>query len=120
MLIVDDETNQRRSLALGLRLDSFGVHEAADGEEALAFFESGGEVDVAIIDLMMPGISGLELAQRLRVVAPQVRVVLTSAYHLSERQLARAELDAVAFMPKPYRLDAMVTLLQDSVMAEAG
>ncbi len=104
--------NQRRSLAIGLRLESFEVAEAADGEEALAFFDHGGEADVAIIDLMMPGINGLDLARRLRRACPDVRVILTSAYHLSERQVARADVGAVGFVPKPYHLDELVAFLR--------
>ena len=104
--------NQRRSLAIGLRLESFDVSEAADGEEALAFFDHGGKADVAIIDLMMPGINGLDLARRLRRACPEVRVVLTSAYHLSERQVARADVGAVGFVPKPYHLDELVAFLR--------
>ena len=112
VLIVDDEMNQRRSLAIGLRLESFEVVEAADGEEALTFFEGGGDVDVAIVDLMMPGINGLDLARRLRRACPDVRVVLTSAYHLSERQVARADVGAIGFVPKPYHLDELVEFLR--------
>ncbi len=112
VLIVDDEMNQRRSLAIGLRLESFDVVEAADGEEALDFFETGGDVDVAIVDLMMPGINGLDLARRLRRACPKVRVVLTSAYHLSERQVARADVGAIGFVPKPYHLDELVAFLR--------
>ncbi len=112
VLIVDDEDNHRRSLAIGLRLESYEVFEAADGEEALQFLEDGGTVDCAIVDLMMPGINGLDLARRLRLRCPSVRVVLTSAYHLSERQLARADVGAVGFVPKPYRLDELVEFLR--------
>jgi len=115
VLIVDDEMNQRRSLAIGLRLESFEVVEAADGEEALTFFDEGGDVDVAIVDLMMPGINGLDLARRLRRACPDVRVVLTSAYHLSERQIARADVGAIGFVPKPYHLDELVTFLRRQI-----
>ena len=112
VLIVDDEPNQRRSLAIGLRLEQFEVSEAADGAEALAFFDDGGDVDFAIIDLMMPGINGLDLARRLRRACPRVRVLLTSAYHLSERQVARANVGAIGFLPKPYHMDELVAFLR--------
>lgn len=112
ILIVDDEDNQRRSLAIGLRLESYEVTEAADGEAALQFFEDGGTVECAIVDLMMPGISGLELARELRSRCPDVRVVLTSAYHLSERQLERADAGVVGFVPKPYHLDELMRFIQ--------
>ncbi len=112
ILIVDDEENHRRSLAIGLRMEAFDVHEAADGEEALRFIETGGAADFAIIDLMMPGINGLDLARRLRNHRPDVRVLLTSAYHLSERQIERASVGAVGFLPKPYHLDELVGFLR--------
>lgn len=112
VLIVDDEENHRRSLAIGLRMEAFDVHEAADGAEALRFIETGGSADFAIIDLMMPGINGLDLARRLRNHRPEVQVLLTSAYHLSERQVERAGVGAVGFLPKPYHLDELVGFLR--------
>ena len=112
VLIVDDEENHRRTLAIGLRLEGFEVREAPDGEAALPQLEDGGELDFAIVDLMMPGINGLDLARRLKVHRPEVQVVLTSAYHLSERQLARADVGAIGFVPKPYHLDELVGFLR--------
>lgn len=111
ILIVDDEENQRRALAIGLRLEGFEVREAHDGEAALASLVES-RADVALIDLMMPGINGLELARRLRFSYPQVRIVLTSAYHLTERQLERAGLGPIAFVPKPYAMDDLVGFLR--------
>jgi DNA-binding response OmpR family regulator len=112
ILIVDDEDNHRKSLAIGLRLEGFEVLEAGDGEQALEVLEREANVAVAIIDLMMPGINGLDLARRLRFRCPAVQVVLTSAYHLSERQLARADVGAIGFVPKPYHLDDLVRFLR--------
>jgi DNA-binding response OmpR family regulator len=118
ILIVDDEENHRRTLALGLRLEGFEVVEAADVEEALAMLD-GGSVDLAIVDLMMHGINGLDLARRLRFRRPEIRVVLTSAYHLSERQIARADVGAIGFVPKPYHLDELVRFLRGKLAAPA-
>jgi DNA-binding response OmpR family regulator len=111
ILIVDDEENHRKSLSIGLRLEGFSVVDAADGHEALAIVDRDA-VDLAIIDLMMPEINGLDLARRIRFHHPQVRLVLTSAYHLSARQIERAGVGATAFLPKPYRLDELVRFLR--------
>lgn len=116
ILIVDDEANQRRTLAIGLRLEGFEIVEAADGEEALALLDQQ-DVDLAIVDLMMPGINGLELARRLRFRHPDVRIVLTSAYHLSDRQVARAGVGALGFLPKPFDMDALAGFLRDKLAA---
>ncbi len=118
ILIVDDEENQRRALAIGLRLEGFDVREAHDGESALARLVES-RADIALIDLMMPGINGLELARRLRFSYPEVRIVLTSAYHLTERQLERAGLGPIAFVPKPYAMEDLVGFLRTKTAPEA-
>jgi CheY-like chemotaxis protein len=113
-LVVDDEPNHRRCLALGLRLEGFTVAEAADAAAALAQL-AGAPFDVAVVDVMMPGINGLELARRLRADYPRLRVVLMSAYHLTDQQVERANLGVVGFVPKPYRLEELTQMLRTAV-----
>jgi CheY-like chemotaxis protein len=112
VLIVDDEENQRRTLAIGLRLEGFDVMVAASGTEALRLLAGPPTVDVAMIDLMMPGLNGLELARQIRRAFPHVRVVLSSAYHLSARQVERADCGAVGFVPKPYKIVELCSFLR--------
>jgi CheY-like chemotaxis protein len=113
VLIVDDEENQRRTLSIGLRLDGFDVVVSGSSVEALRALEGATPpIDVALIDLMMPGLNGLELARQMRRLYPQVRVVLSSAYHLSARQVERADCGAVGFVPKPYRLAELCSFLR--------
>jgi CheY-like chemotaxis protein len=111
ILIVDDQEAQRKTLSIALRLDGFDVACAACATDALESL-SDGHFDLALVDLMMPGINGLELARQLRTLFPTVKVVLTSAYHLSERQLRRAECGAVGFVPKPYQMSELVDFLR--------
>jgi DNA-binding NtrC family response regulator len=111
VLIVDDEDNQVRSLTIGLRLEGFEVVVARDAENALHMLEAD-PADIAILDLMMPGTNGMELARKLRTLHPDLRVVLTSAYHLSERQLTRADCGVVGFVPKPYVLEDLVQFIR--------
>ena len=111
ILIVDDETNARQTLCIGLRLEGFEVMEAADGPEALAQLEAG-SFDLAVVDLMMPRMNGLDLARRMRFRHPDVLVVMTSAYHLSARQIERAGVGAVGFVPKPCELDQLAEYLR--------
>jgi len=105
VLIVDDEENQLRSLSIGLRLEGFEVVVASSSQEALRALDNPDQgIDLALIDLMMPGLNGLDLARQIRTRYPSVRVVLSSAYHLSARQVERADCGAIGFVPKPYRL----------------
>jgi DNA-binding response OmpR family regulator len=111
VLIVDDEDNQVRALTIGLRLEGFEVGVARDAESALRVLQIEA-ADVAILDLMMPGTNGMELARKMRDLYPAVRVILTSAYHLSETQLTRADCGVVGFVPKPYVLGELADFLR--------
>jgi DNA-binding response OmpR family regulator len=118
VLIVDDEENQRRTLSIGLRLDGFDVVVASSSQEALrALAAASAGIDLALIDLMMPGLNGLELARQIRHLFPAVRVVLSSAYHLSARQVERADCGAIGFVPKPYRLAELCSFLRAKTKA---
>jgi DNA-binding response OmpR family regulator len=114
VLIVDDEENQVRALAIGLRLEGFEVIAAREADGALALLANE-STDIAILDLMMPGINGIELARKIRERHPVVRVILTSAYHLSERQLTRADCGVVGFVPKPYALAELAEFLRNKL-----
>jgi CheY-like chemotaxis protein len=116
ILVVDDQENARRALSIALRLEGFVVAEAADGRDALDRLGTF-TPDLCLIDLMMPGMNGLELSRQLRDRAPEIRIVLTSAYHLSERQLERSGLGRVAFVPKPCEMQELVRFLRDKTAA---
>ncbi len=129
VLIVDDEENQRRTLSIGLRLEGFDVVVASSAHEALVALgacaaspeagatSAGPAIDLALIDLMMPGLNGLDLARQIRRLFPNVRVVLSSAYHLSARQVERADCGAVGFVPKPYQLAELCSFLRSKTKA---
>jgi DNA-binding response OmpR family regulator len=111
ILVVDDETNHSRVIAIGLRVEGFEVETAPDAEGALGLM-SGLPFELAIVDLMMPGTNGIQLARLMRDKHPMTRVVLMSAYHLSEPQLVRADCGAVGFVPKPFDLTELARFLK--------
>jgi DNA-binding response OmpR family regulator len=110
-LVVDEETNQARAMAIGLRGEGFDVETVPNADRALAIL-SAGPFDLAMVDLMMPGTNGIQLARLVREQHPRLRVVLTSAYHLSEPQLMRADCGAVGFVPKPFNLTELARFLK--------
>jgi DNA-binding response OmpR family regulator len=114
--VVDDEANHARVMAIGLRIEGFDVETSPDAEAALTQL-AGAPYDLAIVDLMMPGTNGIQLARSIRERHPQTRVVLTSAYHLSERQLVRADCGAVGFVPKPFDLTELARFLRSKLAA---
>lgn len=78
VLLAEDEAGLRRLLSTQLRRSGYQVVEAADGVEALERFEAGG-VDLLLSDVRMPGLSGVEVVQRVRARAGDLPVVLMSA-----------------------------------------
>jgi DNA-binding response OmpR family regulator len=105
-------------MAIGLRIEGFEVETASDAAEALGHLGAA-PFDLAVLDLMMPGINGIQLARMLRERHPATRVVLTSAYHLSERQLVRADCGAVGFVPKPFDLGELAGFLKGKLGASS-
>jgi DNA-binding NtrC family response regulator len=105
---------------MGLRLEGFDVAGARSAAEAMGVLDADDEIQLGLFDLMMPGVNGLELARSVRQKHPHVRVVLTSAYHLSERQLARADCGVVGFVPKPYELNELAAFLRSKLSPPAS
>ncbi len=114
VLVVDDEENQVRMLVAALKTEGFDASGTRDPDAVLGILQRESP-DVALVDLMMPGLNGIELARKIRDAFPAVRVVLTSAYHLSERQLSRADCGVVGFVPKPYILPELAEFLRAKI-----
>jgi DNA-binding response OmpR family regulator len=114
VLVVDDEESQVRMLVSGLRNEGFDAFGTRDPDSVIELLDRD-TPDVALVDLMMPGLNGIELARKIRDSHPGVRVVLTSAYHLSERQLSRADCGVVGFVPKPYVLPELAEFLRAKI-----
>jgi len=114
VLVVDDEENQVRLLVAALCNEGFETSGTRDPEAVLEMLGRA-TTDVALVDLMMPGLNGIELARKIRDAFPAVRVILTSAYHLSERQLSRADCGVVGFVPKPYVVPELAEFLRAKI-----
>ena len=116
MLVADDEPHIGRIIKMKLEQGPFKVSLAYDGEEALAFIESDEQVDLALLDLMMPKLSGLDV---LRKVREQEKFKSLPCIILTAGGDAKHERDALAlgathFLTKPFspkKLYALVARL---------
>jgi DNA-binding response OmpR family regulator len=116
LLVVEDDVRHAGVTASGLRVEGFTV-EVAHGAEAALEAMSRQAFDAAVVDLMLSGTNGLQLARLARERHPETRIVLTSAYHLSERQLLRVDCGAVGFVPKPYDVAELALFLREKLQA---
>ncbi len=117
ILLVDAPEGDAAVLASALRVEGFTVVVAPSAAEAKAALAAQ-PVTLAVVDLMLRtdgGTHGLELAREIRALSPVTRVLLTSAYHLSERQLERADCGVSGFIPKPYDLAEVVNFVRAKV-----
>jgi CheY-like chemotaxis protein len=103
ILVVDDEESVCDLVTVALDRMGYHVHAARGGAEAIKIMaERGSEVDLILLDMSMPGMSGQETLERLRAVRPDVRVVVSSGYSESETLRAFGGSRLSGFVQKPY------------------
>jgi DNA-binding NarL/FixJ family response regulator len=113
ILIVDDHSMVRMGMAglLSMEADMEVVAEAEDLEQAVAAFTSQ-RPDVVLMDVRMPGGSGLEALARIRALNPSARVVILSTYDLEEPILAAHAAGACGYLLKSIRFDDLVAAIR--------
>ena len=102
ILVVDDAEGIRSYLASLLQLRGFQVDTADDGQSALALLESGAAPDLILLDVMMPGIDGLETLRRIRTRDPEVPVVMLSVVGKAATIVEAMQLGATDYLNKPF------------------
>jgi DNA-binding response OmpR family regulator len=100
VLVVDDDETVRDVVRRYLEVAGFTVDQAGDGAEGLAQFAAH-EPDLVVLDVMMPGINGLEVCKRLRQVS-QVPIVMLTALGEEENRIAGLQLGADDYVTKPF------------------
>lgn len=109
VLVAEDDHGVRRVLAQTLRMLGYRVLEAANGQEALKIWQDQQHrIDLLFSDVVMPeGITGLELAERLRAEKPGLRIILSSGYSATTPQSATVSAPGLVYLPKPYQVSIL-------------
>ena len=109
VLLVDDDKNFRRSLAVNLEMSGYQVYEATNGMEALQFLKENQEeenkVSGVIVDARMPGLDGFWLTDQLLSSYPELRVIILSAYPYPSKS------DRYTFLSKPVKIEELTQVL---------
>ncbi|MBV8894249.1 MAG: sigma-54-dependent Fis family transcriptional regulator [Acidobacteria bacterium] len=111
ILLVDDEPGMLRYIRTLLEVDDYKVQTATTGEEALKHVEQGLDPDLVLLDLLMPGIDGLQTLEQLRQMKPGVKVVMLSCVSDTRKVVQAMRLGAHDYLTKPFQkaeLDAVI------------
>jgi DNA-binding NtrC family response regulator len=117
ILVVDDESLIRWSLAESLKAEGFTVLEAASAREALACLDQHDDIGVVLLDLKLPDSTDLTLLHRLRLLAPASRVILMTAHGTAEMLEEAIRAGAFRAIGKPFDMEDMVAIVRDAVAA---
>jgi two-component system response regulator MprA len=112
ILVVDDERAVRDSLRRALELQGYQVDLAADGAEALAQLKSNGQPDAVVLDILMPGIDGLEVCRRIRENGNEVPVLMLTARDAVGDRVAGLDAGADDYLVKPFALDELLARIR--------
>jgi FixJ family two-component response regulator len=111
ILVADDDPTLRSELAELLRADGHDVQIASDGGEALERLESDA-FEVALLDLVMPRATGLEILHRLQVIRPETAVVMITGHGSVDIAVEAMKGGAVDFVVKPFEIESLERVLQ--------
>jgi two-component system response regulator MprA len=119
ILVVDDERAVRESLRRALELEGYEIELAADGEEALRRLTLEPPVDATILDVLMPGVDGLEVCRRLRSSGSMVPVLMLTARAEVDSRVTGLDAGADDYLPKPFALAELLARLR-ALLRRAG
>jgi two-component system, cell cycle sensor histidine kinase and response regulator CckA len=113
ILVVDDEPTLRAVIRRSLARQGYNVLVAEDGQRALELAKSSGDIDLLITDVVMPGITGLELGRLLLLERPELRVLFISGFTFEEAVPATDLTKGMAYLPKPFETTALTSKVQE-------
>lgn len=106
ILLIDDDQSLRRVIEYSLVENGFAVRPAESGEEGLAFFQKE-PFDAVITDITMPGMSGMEVLEKVRMADPGLPVIIITAYGTIESAVSAMKQGAFDYITKPFNRDEL-------------
>ncbi len=107
ILVIDDEPSMLRYLRTLLEVESYQVETVSSGEEAVKYVQQAGSPDIALLDMVMPGMDGLETLEKLRELNPSLKVVILSCVTDSRKVVQSIRLGAQDYITKPFQAEEL-------------
>lgn len=114
ILVIDDEPDLRETLDMALVLAGYDVSTAASGAMAIERVKNE-HFDVAITDLRMPGLSGVDTVAAIKQIDPALAVIVVSGYASDEATQTLFERGALRVMSKPFQLDDLLQAVLEAL-----
>lgn len=114
ILIVDDEENVRYSFRKFFRNANTSISEAHNGMEAINIIKKE-SFDLVLMDIEMPGISGLEAIQRVKAMQPNLPVIIMTAFGTTERVIGAMKYGAFEYIEKPFDIERLKKLVKEAL-----
>jgi DNA-binding response OmpR family regulator len=111
ILVIEDEARIQSFLARGLEAEGYTVAASGDGREGLAL-ATAARWDLVVLDLLLPGLNGLQVLKELQRAKPELPVVILSARGDVQTKLRGFELGATDYVPKPFSLDELLARIR--------
>lgn len=115
VLLVDDEVEFVKTLAERLQLRGFEVRVAGDGESAMNQIQAGFP-DLVVLDVMMPGLGGLEVLKQIKQHQPRIPVILLTGHSSTSDGIEGMRLGAFDYLMKPINIDELIKKMQEAVV----
>lgn len=110
ILVIEDEDHLAKGIKFNLQAEGYSVTTAADGASALATFDAASPpIDLVVLDLMLPGMSGYKVCELLRDRGAMIPILMLSARTLSEDRTRGFDVGADQYMTKPFELDELLS-----------
>jgi len=119
ILVVDDEKSMLEFLEIMLEKEGYEVQCAQSGMEALGILKQT-SFDLLITDIRMKPVDGLEVLRQCKSVSPKTVVIIISAYASAETAVAAMKEGAYDYLPKPFKVDEMRTVIRDALRSKEG
>lgn len=111
VLIVDDDAELRSTLSEILKGAGYHIDEASSGKEAIEKMASK-DFDIALLDLMMPKMNGIETLTELKKITPKTKVIMITAFATVENAVDAIKKGASDYISKPFRIDDLLTTIR--------
>ena len=119
VLVCEDEDSIREFVVINLKRSGYDVVDVNCGEEALTVFEEGGNFDVALLDIMMPGIDGMKVCKKIREKNTTMGIIMLSAKSQEMDKISSLMIGADDYITKPFSISELIARV-DAVCRRVG